>query len=101
MANKTTRRFSIAVILAATLPTVFVIFNVAVSFARPQAQSIVITLAGQAMIRSDLRTTAPNEIPVIQSLIKGDVAFTNFEATVAEPGETTNEGRGFLTPPET
>jgi poly-gamma-glutamate capsule biosynthesis protein CapA/YwtB (metallophosphatase superfamily) len=76
-----------------------------VAAARPQAQPITITLTGQAMIRSDLRATAPKEIAVIQSLVEGsgprDVVFTNFEATVAEPGESTSEGRGFLTPPET
>jgi poly-gamma-glutamate capsule biosynthesis protein CapA/YwtB (metallophosphatase superfamily) len=37
---------------------------------------------------------------VIQGLLKGDVVFTNLEAAVAEKGETTHEGRGFLTPPE-
>ncbi len=52
------------------------------------------------MIRSDIRATAPQEIPIIQGLIKGDVAFTNFEATIAEQGESISEGRGFLTPPE-
>jgi poly-gamma-glutamate capsule biosynthesis protein CapA/YwtB (metallophosphatase superfamily) len=65
-----------------------------------QTTQITITLAGQSMIRSDVRATAPAEVPVIQDLLKGDVAFTNFEATVAEPGETVHEGRGFLTPPE-
>jgi poly-gamma-glutamate capsule biosynthesis protein CapA/YwtB (metallophosphatase superfamily) len=62
--------------------------------------SITITLAGQSMIRSDVRATAPTEVPVIQGLLKGDVVFTNFEATVAEKGETVEQGRGFLTPPE-
>ena len=70
--------------------------------ARAQAQSntVTITLAGQSMIRSDIRTTAPAEVPVIQGLLKGDVAFTNFEATVAEKDESVQQGRGFLTPPE-
>lgn len=70
--------------------------------ARAQAQSntITITLAGQSMIRSDMRATAPAEVPVIQALLKGDVKFTNLESTVAEKGETVHEGRGFLTPPE-
>ena len=52
------------------------------------------------MIRSDIRATAPAAVPVIQGLLKGDVVFTNFEAAVAEKGETVHEGRGFLTPPE-
>jgi poly-gamma-glutamate capsule biosynthesis protein CapA/YwtB (metallophosphatase superfamily) len=62
--------------------------------------TIMITLAGQSMIRSDLRATAPAAVPVMQGLLKGDVVFTNFESTVAEKGETVEEGRGFLTPPE-
>jgi poly-gamma-glutamate synthesis protein (capsule biosynthesis protein) len=65
-----------------------------------QAAPITITLTGQSMIRSDIRATAPEEVPVIQGLLKGDVVFTNLEATVAEKGETVHEGRGFLTPPE-
>ena len=52
------------------------------------------------MIRSDIRQTAPAAVPVIQGLLKGDVVFTNFEAAVAEKGETISEGRGFLSPPE-
>jgi poly-gamma-glutamate synthesis protein (capsule biosynthesis protein) len=52
------------------------------------------------MIRSDIRTTSPAEVPVIQGLLKGDVVFTNLEAAVAEKGETVHEDRGFLTPPE-
>jgi poly-gamma-glutamate capsule biosynthesis protein CapA/YwtB (metallophosphatase superfamily) len=67
---------------------------------RPQPAPITIALAGQSMIRSDIRATAPAAVPVIQGLLKGDVVFTNFEAAVAEPGETVHEGRGFLTPPE-
>ena len=67
---------------------------------RPEPASITIALAGQSMIRSDLRTTAPAAVPVIQGLLKGDVVFTNLEAAVAEKGETIQEGRGFLTPPE-
>ena len=65
-----------------------------------QSNAITITLAGQSMIRSDLRATAPAEVPVIQGLLKGDVVFRNLEAAVAEKGETVQEGRGFLTPPE-
>jgi len=69
--------------------------------ARPQAGPITITLAGQSMLRSDLRQADPKEVPVIQGLLKGgDVVFTNLEGTVAEKGETIQEGRGFLTPPE-
>ena len=67
---------------------------------RPQSTAITITLVGQSMIRSDIRATAPAAVPVIQGLLMGDVVFTNLEATVAEKGETVQEGRGFLTPPE-
>jgi poly-gamma-glutamate synthesis protein (capsule biosynthesis protein) len=67
---------------------------------RAPSSQITITLAGQSMIRSDLRATAPAAVPVIQGLLKGDVVFTNLEAAVAEKGETVHEGRGFLTPPE-
>src|ERR1700733_3669700 len=67
---------------------------------RPQATTITITLVGQSMIRSDMRATAPAEVPVIQGLLKGDVMFTNLESAIAEKGETTQEGRGFITPPE-
>jgi poly-gamma-glutamate capsule biosynthesis protein CapA/YwtB (metallophosphatase superfamily) len=66
--------------------------------ARAQSQTITITLAGQSMIRSDVRKTDPEEVPIIQKLLKGDVRFTNFEGAVAEPGQTTHEGLGFLTP---
>jgi poly-gamma-glutamate synthesis protein (capsule biosynthesis protein) len=66
----------------------------------PQPAPLTITLAGQSMIRSDIRATAPAAVPVIQGLLKGDVVFTNFEAAVAEKGETVHEGRGFLTAPE-
>jgi poly-gamma-glutamate capsule biosynthesis protein CapA/YwtB (metallophosphatase superfamily) len=66
----------------------------------PQSAPITITLAGQSMIRSDIRETVPAEVRVIQGLLKGDVIFTNLEAAIAEKGETAQEGRGFITPPE-
>jgi poly-gamma-glutamate synthesis protein (capsule biosynthesis protein) len=54
------------------------------------------------MIRSDLRATAPEAIPRMQSLLRGDVVFTNFEGAIAEPGQSvTGGGRGFLAPAET
>jgi poly-gamma-glutamate capsule biosynthesis protein CapA/YwtB (metallophosphatase superfamily) len=67
---------------------------------RPQSTAITITLTGQSMIRSDIRASSPATAPVIQELLKGDVVFTNLESAVAEKGETVQEGRGFLTPPE-
>jgi poly-gamma-glutamate synthesis protein (capsule biosynthesis protein) len=66
----------------------------------PQASVMTITLTGQSMIRSDIRATAPAAVPTIQSLLKGDAKFTNFEAAVAEKGESVDVGRGFLAPPE-
>jgi poly-gamma-glutamate capsule biosynthesis protein CapA/YwtB (metallophosphatase superfamily) len=67
---------------------------------RPQEAPITITLTGQSMIRSDIRATAPAAVPVIQSLLNGDVILTNFEGAVAEKGESVSQGRGFLAPPE-
>ena len=68
--------------------------------AQAQSDAITITLAGQSMIRSDIRVNVPAAVPVIQGLLKGDVVFTNLESAVAEKGETVHQGRGFLTPPE-
>ena len=53
-----------------------------------QSAGLTITLTGQSMIRSDIRGTAPAAVPAIQGLLKGDVVFTNFEAAVAEKGQT-------------
>src|ERR1700680_2646727 len=85
---------------AACLAVLFAVLCTIGSAQRPQSAPITITLAGQSMIRSDIRATAPAAVPVIQGLLKGDVVFTNFEAAVAEKGETVREGRGFLAPPE-
>src|SRR5580698_9716344 len=93
---KTGRWLSMAACLALLLAIVCAMGT----FARPQSAAITITLAGQSMIRSDIRSTAPAAVPVIQGLLKGDVIFTNLESAVAEKGETVQEGRGFLTPPE-
>lgn len=65
-----------------------------------QSTPITIVLAGQSMIRSDLRATKPAAIAPIKGLLSGDVVFTNLEAAIAQPGETIQEGRGFLTPPD-
>src|SRR5258706_1264907 len=85
---------------AACLAVLFAIVCTMGSAQRPQSPTITLTLTGQSMIRSDIRATAPAAVPVIQKLLKGDVVFTNFEAAVAEKGETVHEGRGFLAPPE-
>jgi poly-gamma-glutamate capsule biosynthesis protein CapA/YwtB (metallophosphatase superfamily) len=65
-----------------------------------QSASMTIVLTGQSMLRSDLRATRPAALPAIKALLKGDVIFTNLEAAIAHPGQTIQEGRGFLTPPE-
>jgi poly-gamma-glutamate capsule biosynthesis protein CapA/YwtB (metallophosphatase superfamily) len=85
---------------AACLALLFAVLCTSGAAQRPQEVQMTITLAGQSMIRSDIRATAPAAVPVIQGLLKGDVVFTNFEAAVAEKGETVHEGRGFLAPPE-
>jgi poly-gamma-glutamate synthesis protein (capsule biosynthesis protein) len=64
-----------------------------------QTPVIGITLTGQAMIRSDTRSSAPAALATIRSLLHGDVIFTNLEGAVAQAGESVQEGRGFLTPP--
>jgi poly-gamma-glutamate capsule biosynthesis protein CapA/YwtB (metallophosphatase superfamily) len=85
---------------AAHLAILFGLVCTMSTVARPQSATITITLAGQSMIRSDVRETVPAAVPVIQGLLKGDIIFTNLEAAVAEKGQTVHEGRGFLTPPE-
>jgi poly-gamma-glutamate capsule biosynthesis protein CapA/YwtB (metallophosphatase superfamily) len=85
---------------AASLALLFAIVSAMGAAVWAQSTAVTITLAGQSMIRSDIRATAPAAVPVIQGLLKGDVVFTNLESAVAEKGETAQEGRGFLTPPE-
>jgi poly-gamma-glutamate capsule biosynthesis protein CapA/YwtB (metallophosphatase superfamily) len=65
----------------------------------PQSSALSITLTGQSMIRSDFRVHAPTAAATISPLLKGDVIFTNFEATVLEKEQSTHDGR-FLSPPE-
>jgi len=85
----------------ARMAVIFLVLAVlGASAAWPQSAVMTITLTGQAMIRSDLRATAPSAVPRIRSLLRGDVIFSNLEGTVAERGESVQEGRGFLTPPE-
>jgi len=68
---------------------------------RAQSSGFSITLTGQSMIRSDIRVHAPSAVPAIESLLKGDVVFTNFEATIIDEkkGQSRQDGR-FLSPPE-
>src|SRR5437016_8410346 len=81
--------------LAASCPVV--IFAIALAV-WGQSPTFSITLAGQSMIRSDIRVHTPNAVATISPLLKGDVIFTNFEATVIEKGQSTHDGR-FLSPP--
>jgi poly-gamma-glutamate synthesis protein (capsule biosynthesis protein) len=64
-----------------------------------QSGTLNITLTGQSMLRSDFRVNTPTAAATISPLLKGDVIFTNFEATVLEKEQSTHDGR-FLTPPE-
>jgi hypothetical protein len=47
---------------------------------------MTITLTGQSMIRGDARMDAP-QVGAAKSLIKGSVAFTNYEAAVFDPAQ--------------
>jgi poly-gamma-glutamate synthesis protein (capsule biosynthesis protein) len=51
------------------------------------------------MIRGDTRADAPEAVSTVKSLIKGDIAFTNFEAAIFDPnkGQTMRDGR-FASP---
>ena len=81
-------------------------FAMAFLTAQSASSQLTVTLTGQSMIRSDVRETAPAAMPVISSLVKGtDVVFTNFEGTIAEPGQPNAsapaQGPQFLAPPGT
>jgi poly-gamma-glutamate capsule biosynthesis protein CapA/YwtB (metallophosphatase superfamily) len=72
--------------------------------ATPAFAQLTVTLTGQSMIRSDIRSTAPAEVGVISGLVKGnDVVFTNFEGVIMEPGQPNDsvplQGGGFMAPP--
>lgn len=87
--------------LLATPALVILIADAGPAFAQ---STFSVTLTGQSMIRSDIRSTAPKAVPVISGLVKGaDVVFTNFEGAVAEPGQPNADARAqgpeFLAPP--
>src|SRR5437879_12080210 len=65
----------------------------------PQSPTLNTPVYGKSMSRSDFRAHARNEVATISPLLKGDVIFTNFEATVVEKGQSLQHGR-FLSPPE-
>ena len=62
--------------------------------ARSPTLSIVLT--GQSLLRWGLPTAAPT----ITSLLKGDAAFTNFEATVFDPRKGQSPTDGAVVSPE-
>lgn len=72
----------------------------AVSAVGAEEGPMTVTLTGQAMIRSDLRTSDPSAVARVRGMLAGDVVFTNLEGAIAEPGQSVHEGRGFLTPPQ-
>jgi poly-gamma-glutamate capsule biosynthesis protein CapA/YwtB (metallophosphatase superfamily) len=84
--------------------TAFLVFALAQTPAAwAQAAPIKIVLTGQSMIRSDIRLYTPGEIALMAPLLKGDVVFTNFEATVAlkgQPNESAPREGNSLAPPE-
>src|SRR5207247_2386580 len=75
-----------------------IVYAIAVALGA-QTPTFSITLTGQSMIRSDARFHTPDIVARTAPLLKGDVIFTNFEATVIEKGQSTRDGR-FLSPPE-
>jgi poly-gamma-glutamate capsule biosynthesis protein CapA/YwtB (metallophosphatase superfamily) len=96
MLMKSTRKSGPA---AACLMTLGLPLFAQVSLSAQQTMSI--TLTGQSMIRTDIRAHSPAAVPVIQSLLKGDVIFTNFETTIFDPrkGQKRTGGR-FVSQPE-
>jgi len=82
--------------LAACCVAIVFVFGISVW---PQEPTLSITLAGQSMIRGDIRLHTPTAVATISPLLRGDVIFTNFEAAVIEKGQSTHDGR-FLSPPE-
>jgi poly-gamma-glutamate capsule biosynthesis protein CapA/YwtB (metallophosphatase superfamily) len=82
---------------AACFGTVFTMTAAALA----QSPTLSITLTGQLSLRSDIRTTAPAAVLTIRSLLKGDVVFTNFEATVFDvrKGQSQKDGAN-ASPPE-
>jgi poly-gamma-glutamate synthesis protein (capsule biosynthesis protein) len=66
---------------------------------RAQTPVLSLVLTGQSTIRTDVRVHTPAISSTVAPLLKGDVVFTNFEATVVEKDQSTRDGR-FLSPPE-
>jgi poly-gamma-glutamate synthesis protein (capsule biosynthesis protein) len=77
------------------LPTLIAFLSGMAVSAEPRTLSV--TLTGQSAIQADIRVETPSASLAIAPLLKGDVIFTNFEATIAEEGQP---GAGFHAPPE-
>jgi len=60
-----------------------IVYAIAVALGA-QTPTFSITLTGQSMIRSDARVHTPDIVARTAPLLKGDVIFTNFEATIIE-----------------
>ncbi len=92
MAIRTTGR-------ALTIPAVFLGLALAAGVStRAQSPVLSLVLTGQSTIRTDVRVHTPSIVSTVAPLLKGDVVFTNFEATVVEDPSVRN-GR-FLSPPD-
>lgn len=63
--------------------------------------TIDVALTGQSLLRSDIRVDDPGAVEAIRPMLKGDVIFTNFETTVARPGEEVANRAMVFGPPET
>jgi hypothetical protein len=68
--------------------------------ARAAEPTLSITLAGQAMLRADLRVVSPATMAAVAPLMTGDVRFTNFEATVGQPFGTMIAVEGDIAVPK-
>jgi poly-gamma-glutamate synthesis protein (capsule biosynthesis protein) len=62
--------------------------------------TIDIALTGQTLMMSDIRTHSPAAVAAMKPLLKGDVIFTNFENSVAEPSEAKAAPQKGLGPDE-
>src|SRR5260221_14749356 len=68
----------------ARLAVLFVVVCAMSAAVWPQSTVITITLAGQSMIRSDMRETVPTAVPGVQGLLKGGGMLTNLEGAGPE-----------------
>src|SRR5258708_32880612 len=84
---------------ASCLAVLFAIVCTMGSAQRPQSAPITITLAGQSMIRSDIRATAPAVGPRVQGLRKGGWAVHNLETPLARKEKGGPVGGGLSPPP--